>query len=89
MLVFCAVHFLVGIWLGLRFRFGVVLAVAAVVTIEGVIAQHIFQSWPWYFISLGALLASQAGYVASAFVVSQLRPAVSRSRANLPSEVAR
>jgi hypothetical protein len=54
-----------------------------------VIAQHIFQSWPWYFISLGALLASQAGYVASAFVVSQLRPAVSRSRANLPSEVAR
>jgi hypothetical protein len=90
MLALFAFHFIVGILLGLRFRFGVVFPVAAAVGIEGLVAQYWLQSGPWYIISFGALMASQAGYVASAFVVSQLRPSpAAENRANLPSGLAR
>src|SRR5579871_5731052 len=82
-------HFFGGILLGLWFRFGVVLAIAAAVTVEGLVAQFWLQSGPWYVISLAALMASQAGYVASAFVVSQLRPRAAPNHGNLPSGAAR
>jgi len=89
MLSLFALNFIVGILLGLRFRFGVVFAMAAAVVIEGLAAQFWFHSGPWYLISLAALMASQAGYVASAFLVSQLKSArATQNRANLPSGAA-
>ena len=89
MLSLFALNFVVGILLGLRFRFGVVFAMAAAVVIEGLAAQFWFHSGPWYLISLAALMASQAGYVASAFLVSQLKSArATQNRANLPSGAA-
>jgi hypothetical protein len=84
-----AFHFVGGILLGLRFRFGVVFAIAAAVVIEGLVAQFWLHSGPWYVISLAALMASQTGYVASAFLVSQLRPRAAQGHGNLPSGAAR
>ena len=89
MLSLFAFHFIVGIVLGLRFRFGVVFAMAAAVVVEGLVAQFWLQSGPWYVISVAALMASQAGYVASAFLVSQLKSArAAQNRTNLSSGAA-
>jgi len=90
MLTFFGLHFVGGILLGLRFRFGVVFAIAAFVALEGIVAEYWLDGGPWYIVSLWALMASQAGYVASAFVWSILRPATTtgRHRTDLPSEVA-
>ena len=89
MLSLFALNFIVGILLGLRFRFGVVFAMAAAVVVEGLVAQFWLQSGPWYVISVAALMASQAGYVASAFLVSQLKSArAAQNRTNLSSGAA-
>jgi hypothetical protein len=81
-------HFVAGILLGLRFRFGVIFAIAALAVLEGVVADDWLEAGPWYIISFCALLASQAGYVASAFLLSNARPEpiADRRGTDLPSE---
>jgi hypothetical protein len=87
MLTLLGFHFVGGILLGLRFRFGVVFAIAAFAGIEGLVAEYLLEAGTWYVISLWALVASQAGYVASAFVLPVLRPAANdRRRTDLPSQ---
>jgi hypothetical protein len=91
MLTFLGLHFLGGVLLGLRFRFGVVFAIAAVVGSEGLLGDYLLGAGPWYVISLWALMAGQAGYVASAFLPSNARPEpiADRRGTDLPFEAMR
>jgi hypothetical protein len=90
MLALYGFNFILGMLLGLRFRFGIVLALAALAAVEGVAAAHFLTAGAWYVIAICALVAGEAGYVGAAFVWPVLRPAAARRRrAGLRSQVAR
>jgi hypothetical protein len=68
MVLLLGLHFILGAALGAFFRIGIMLAVVALVVVEGLLGWYATMNLPLYVVGIFAFVAVQAGYVCGALI---------------------